>query len=315
MSLQHLGPLAHADGFTDPKAYAKHLMTQSGSSFTLGMKAMAKPRREAMFAIYGFCRVVDDIADEPGDRTEKKQLLAEWRKEIHALFDDNPHSLIGRALQEPVDRFLLPKKEFLLMIEGMETDVDGPVRAPGLYQLLEYTRRVAGTVGIMSIRIFGVTDVPARDRFALNLADAFQLTNILRDVEEDAEIGRLYLPKEILEVHGITSDDPMTVAHHNNLPAVCRDLGVLARERFTESRRALKDLKGQPVRSALLMMGVYETYLERMEKADFQRDPTIHKLSKWQKLALGLRYAFAFPDRPLPPPAQHVQPVAEIEPS
>ncbi|MEO1066069.1 MAG: squalene/phytoene synthase family protein [Pseudomonadota bacterium] len=310
-SLAHLGPIAQVETTDDPKAYAKHLMTKSRSSFTLGMKAMARPRREAMYAIYAFCRVVDDIADEPGSTAEKRDLLNAWRDEIAALYDGKPTSLIGKALAQPVERFELPKREFLLMIDGMEADVNGPIRAPSLTELLTYTRQVAGTVGILSIRIFGVDDTPARDRFALNLADAFQLTNILRDVEEDAEIGRLYLPSDMLHTHGITTDDPEAVASHPSLRFVCRDVGYIARERFNEARRALQDLNVAQARPALMMMGVYEGYLDQMEALDFRRDLDAMTLSKWAKLARGLRYAFAFPKRVMPDAATDVPPLAD----
>lgn len=313
MSLQHLRPIETHPIFDDPKAYAEHLMTQSRSSFTLGMKMLSKERREAIYAVYAFCRVVDDIADEAGDRDEKIALLQDWREEVNALYKGLPRSLIGRALAGPVSNFNIPKQEFNLMIEGMEADVHGPLRAPSLAELLGYTRRVAGTVGMMSIRIFGVHDVEARDRFALHLSDAFQLTNILRDVEEDANLGRLYLPREILHRHGIESDDPLVVASHHNLRAVCRDIGKIARARFDEARRALSSLEGEPVRTALIMMGVYEGYLERMETADFARDPAIHHMSKWQKLGRGLRYGFAFPKRTLPAPDKNTPPLATVE--
>lgn len=315
MSLTHLGPIAADADFDDPKAYAQHLMTKSRSSFTLGMKMMSRARREAIYAVYGFCRVVDDIADEQGAHAQKIQLLMEWREEIDRLYEERPTSLIGNALLEPIRRFAIPKQEFLLMIDGMEADVNGPVRTQTLDDLLAYTRRVAGTVGIMSIRIFGVSDVKARDRFALNLADAFQLTNILRDIEEDATIDRLYLPKTLLATHEIFEDDPKRVAAHPKLQEACRDIGHIARARFNEARRALDELKGQPVRPALIMMGVYEGYLDRMEAANFIRDPALHSMSKWQKLGRGLRYGFAFPKRPLNEPAFAVPPLAEIDPS
>ena len=315
MSLQHLRPIEEHKDFVDPKAYAEHLMAQSRSSFTLGMKMLSKERREAIYAVYAFCRVVDDIADEPGKKTEKGSLLKAWRREIDALYKGKPKSLIGKALAEPVAKFQIPKQEFILMIEGMEADVHGPLKAPSTGELLAYTRRVAGTVGMMSIRIFGVSDVEARDHFAIHLADAFQLTNILRDVEEDAEIGRLYLPREILVKYGIKSDDPLQVAGHPNLRAVCRDIGAIARARFNEARRVLADLEGEPVRTALIMMGVYEGYLDRMEAADFERDPALHTMSKWQKLSRGLRYGFAFPKREIEKPHCSVPAVASVKPS
>lgn len=312
MSLSHLGPIESHPAFSDPKAYAEHLMTRSGSSFTLGMKMLSKPRREAIFAVYAFCRAVDDIADEPGEKADKTALLQAWHTEVEALYRAMPASMIGKALLEPVQTFKIPKQEFILMIEGMEADVNGPLRAPSIEDLLGYTRRVAGTVGMMSIRIFGVSDAPARDPFALYLADALQLTNILRDIEEDAAIGRLYLPREILLAHGIANMEPDAVSRHANLRAVCRDLGRIARARFTEARRALDALQGEPVRPALIMMGVYEGYLERMEKADFARAASIRPMAKWRKLARGLRYGFAFPQRPLPARDTSVPPLASL---
>jgi len=312
MNLQHLRPIETHPSFDDPKAYTEHLMARSRSSFTLGMKMLAKERREAIFAVYAFCRVVDDIADEPGGRQEKSALLQGWREEIDALYKGAPRSLIGKALADPIKRYKIPEQEFLLMIDGMQTDVDGPLRAPSLDALLKYTRQVAGTVGMMSIRIFGVSNRLARDHFALHLSDAFQLTNILRDVEEDAGLGRLYLPREILHAHGIRSDDPQVVANHPGLQAVCRDVGKIARARFNEARRALFDLEGEPVRTALIMMGVYEGYLERMEAADFQRNSALHSMSKWQKLARGLRYGFAFPKRELPVIGETAPPLAKV---
>lgn len=287
-------------------------MTRSRSSFTLGMKTMNKSRREAIYAVYAFARVVDDIADEEGILNEKRTLLEAWRGEIDHLYNGTPQSLIGKALLGPVQLFSLPKQEFIFLIEGMETDVNGPVIAPSMEELLSYTRRVAGTVGMLSIRIFGVSDKEPRDRFALNLADALQLTNILRDVEEDAEIGRLYLPGPLLREHGISDINLQMIKDEVRIRQVCREVGKIARARFIEARKALLELKGEPVRPALMMMGVYETYLDRMEHHDFARDPALYKLTKWQKLGHGLRYAFIFPNRPLPDQSETVPPLASL---
>lgn len=315
MSLQEFAPIVSHDAFsgpTAPKDYVAHLLARSGSSFTLGMKMLARPRREAIFAVYAFCRVVDDIADEAGTRDEKRALLEAWKAEIAALYAGRPRSLIGRALAAPVAHFHLPEKEFLLMIKGMEADVNGPIQAPSLTDLLVYTRQVAGTVGMLAIRIFGVGNHGARDPFALYLADAFQLTNILRDIEEDAEIDRLYLPREILLAHGIESTDPKVVAAHSALVGVRRQLGAIARGRFNEARRALQSLEGEPVRAALIMMGVYEGYLDRMEAEGFSGPAARRSMPKWQKLVRGLHYGFAFPKRTLPAPDPAAPPLASV---
>ncbi len=312
MSLAQHGPIESHVNFDNPKAYAAHLMAQSGSSFTLGMKMLSKEKREAIFSIYAFCRAVDDIADEEGNINEKRLLLQNWRNEIEALFKGAPRSLIGRALLDPVKRYTLPKQEFLLMIEGMEKDVNGPVIAPSMDELLSYTRCVAGTVGMMAIRIFGVSDKKERDLFALHLADAFQLTNILRDIEEDAALGRLYLPLDLLEKHNITERDPIAVSKNPALPTLCKDLGTIARDRFNQARIFMHSLKGEPLRTAIIMMGVYETYLDKMEEEGFKRNPSLYKLSKGQKLLYGLRYGFLFPKRTLSQAPIIIPPIAKI---
>lgn len=315
MSLAHLGPIASHHQYEEPKAYAEYLMSKAGSSFAFGMRMLPEQRRAGIFAVYAFCRVVDDIADEPGEVAEKKALLKAWREEIDLLYKGTPASLVGRALLQPVNDYKIPKQEFLLMIDGMEADVDGPLIVETMTDLLSYTRQVAGTVGMMSIRIFGVSDKPARDVFALNLADAFQLTNVLRDVDEDADINRLYLPRDLLKEHGINLFEPKAVAENPNLRPVRRVIGKLARARFNAARRALEDLPGEPLRSALIMMGVYETYLERMEVVDFDRDESKLKMSKLEKVWHGLRYAWFFPKRPIHDSQQIDYPLADIEPS
>lgn len=182
---------------------ATQSVKKSGTSFAAGMAILPRPRRAAMHAIYAFCREVDDIADdERMSAGEKHARLDEWRREIDRLYAGRPALPAGVALLEPVRAYDLPKNEFLMMIEGMEMDADGPIVAPSFDRLFAYTRRVAGAVGLLSMPVFGAPKGAASDRFALALGDALQLTNILRDVAEDAKIGRVYLPAELLERHG-----------------------------------------------------------------------------------------------------------------
>ena len=198
-------------GTLTPEAAALHareVVTKSGTSFGLGMKILPKARREAMFAIYAFCREIDDIADEGGTHAEKIAGLNGWRDEIERLYAGAPTYPTARALAGPIEQFDLPKEEFILLIEGMEMDANGPVVAPSWEELFAYCRRVAGAVGLLSMRAFGAPNNQTADRFALSLADALQTTNILRDVREDAEMGRLYLPRPLLEKYEIPTDDP-----------------------------------------------------------------------------------------------------------
>ncbi len=192
---------------------ATQSVKKSGTSFAAGMAILPRPRREAMHAIYAFCRDVDDIADDPAmSVAEKRARLAEWRREIDRLYEGAPTFPAAIALMEPMRVFDLPRAEFLMMIEGMEMDAEGPIVAPALERLFAYTRRVAGSVGLLSMPTFGAPKGAASDRFALALGDALQLTNILRDVAEDAAIGRLYLPAELLEKHCAPKDAAEVVA-------------------------------------------------------------------------------------------------------
>ncbi len=297
-SLSCLLPSQMAPG-CDPIAIASEITSRSGTSFGAGMAILPKPRRDGMRAIYAFCRQVDDIADGDFSMPEKEAALSAWRSEIERLYQGAPQSAIGHALLRPMQDYGLPKDEFILMIEGMEMDAHGPIVAPSRDQLAAYTRRVAGSVGIMSIRTFGAWIGDVSDHFALSLADAFQLTNILRDIEEDAAIGRLYLPREVLAAHGLPIDDVSAIPGHPALPALCRELGSEARRHYDEARRLAAAHSRAKLRPALLMMGAYEGYLDRMEALDWQRGTGEPLLSKRSKLLRGLKYAVAGPGRVL----------------
>jgi squalene synthase HpnD len=280
----------------DPIALATEITARSGTSFSAGMAILPKPRRHAMRALYAFCRVVDDIADGDFPQEEKRAALSAWRGEIDALFAGKPVSAVGRALSEPIKRYDLPKAEFIHMIDGMQTDADGPVVAPSGHALALYTRQVAGSVGTLSMRIFGAWRGEVSERFALSLADALQITNILRDVEEDARIGRIYLPIEALSAHGIPPV-PETIADHPALPAIRQEFGLEARALYDQARLLATRHSRAQLRPALMMMGAYEGYLDAMEARGW-RDIDGLGLSKREKLLRGLRYAWIGPGQP-----------------
>ena len=156
----------------------------SGSSFYAAMRILPKAQREAMFAIYGFCRQVDDIADSTGPREERRAALEAWRSGIDALYQGQPTAQT-RDLLQPVRQFGLDKDDFLAVIDGMEMDVLADIRAPSWAELDLYCDRVASAVGRLSVRIFGLAPEPGRE-LAHHLGRALQLTNILRDLDEDA---------------------------------------------------------------------------------------------------------------------------------
>lgn len=276
------------------RAHVRAVVARSGTSFGLGMRILSRTRRDAMFALYAFCREIDDIADEGGSEAEKLAALEDWRAEIDRLYAGAPAKPTSIALSEHIARFDLPREEFLLLIEGMEMDARGPVLAPDWSTLRAYCRRVAGAVGMISIRIFG-DGSPAAERFALALGEALQLTNILRDVADDARIGRLYLPRELLETHGVKANSPAEVAADSRTAAVCAELAVEARGRFKAAREALEELDWRVMRPALIMMGMYEGLLERMEARGWRDGLEPVRLSKGEKVLRALRYAFVPP--------------------
>lgn len=279
----------------DPAAYATAVTRASGTSFAAGMGILPPARRAGMHAVYAFCRIVDDIADGPWAPAEKHEALDAWRAEIRALYAGNPVSTVGAALAPHIGAYDLPQEEFLAMIDGMAMDADGPIIAPPRTTLALYTRRVAGTVGMLSIRIFGAWQGAESDRFALALGDALQLTNIIRDVEEDAEIGRVYLPAELLAAHGLGGAAPAEVSRSARLPEIREALGQEAQAHYDEARRLAPLHRRRALRPALMMMGAYEGYLQRIEALGWRLDPAQPLMSKWGKLVRGLRYAFLGP--------------------
>lgn len=284
--------LATAISPEDARRHAEDTVKRSKTSFGPGMRILSKARREGMYAVYAFCREVDDIADEGGTRHEKLAALGAWRAEIDRLYDSAPQTPTGVALLAPVRAFDLPKEEFILMIEGMEMDAKGPVIAPTLEELAAYTRRVAGAAGQLSMPVFGAPKGKASDDFAISLGDALQLTNILRDIEQDAGEGRLYLPRELLEKNGCPLT-PEEISTAPGLPAVRAEIADMARRKFAGARLALNSLDWRVLRPALLMMGVYERYLDKMTARGWANGQARVTLSKGEKALIALRWLFA----------------------
>ena len=278
-----LGPVSA--GFARRRE-VRRIVAESGSSFAAGMQVLPRRRREAIFAVYAFCRVVDDIADAHGPAAEKREALAQWSEEIERVYRRAPRTLVGEELARAVDGFGLPRQEFHLILEGMGMDAEGMI-APDPQRLERYVRCVAGAVGLLSMRIFGAWRGDVSRRFALSLARAMQFTNILRDVEEDACLGRLYLPAPVLAATGIPSD-PALAWNHPALPEARRLLGLVARSQFRRADGARRGHSWPRILPALVMMGPYERMLAEME-ADWTRAPT--RRPGWRKAADGLACA------------------------
>ncbi len=262
----------------------------SGSSFYAAMRILPRAQREAMFQIYDFCRQVDDIADSDGPRDARLAALQQWRDDVDALYQGQPPARL-RDYAASVQRFGLKREDFLAIIDGMEMDVPQDIRAPDLATLDLYCDRVASAVGRLSVRVFGLAEADGI-LLAHHLGRALQLTNILRDIDEDAGIGRLYLPLEGLLHAGITSTDPAKVTIDPALPKVCVPLVALARTHFEKADEIMRRNPRRVVRAPRIMSKYYRAILELLVARGFAAPRAPVRLKKMAKLLILLRHAF-----------------------
>lgn len=259
------------------------------SSFYWAMRLLPRARRDAMFAIYDYCRLLDDIADGAAARDDKRARLAVMRGAVAALFETGValHPTLA-ALTPAIRRYELPRAELEALIDGMDMDVDAPLAAPSMAELELYCRRVAGAVGRLAVRVF---ERPDADRLALLLGEALQLTNILRDVGEDAELGRLYLPAEVLAGAGIAARGPRGVLTHPALPAACRALAGIAERRYVEAETELARIGHTRLWPAVAMMATYRVQLARLVRAGWRHPEAPPRLGNLAKLWIAVRAA------------------------
>lgn len=261
----------------------------AGSSFYAAMRILPREQRDAMFQIYSFCRQVDDIADSDGPREERLAALAAWRDDIDALYAGHPPARV-HAYAAPVEKFGMRREDFLAIIDGMEMDVPADIRAPDDNTLELYCDRVASAVGRLSVRVFGLPDDDGI-LLAHHLGRALQLTNILRDIDEDAAIGRLYLPREMLYHAGITSTDPQSVIINPALPKVCAPLVARAREHFQKADEIMGRNARRVVRAPRIMSKYYRKILELLVVRGFALPRNPVRLGKAARIAILLQYA------------------------
>jgi squalene synthase HpnD len=269
---------------------ADYNSTASGSSFYSAMRILPASQREAMFQIYSFCRKVDDIADSDGPRPERLAALQQWRDDIDALYRGDPPDHL-KDYVATVKKFDLQREDFIAVIDGMEMDVPQDIRAPDMATLDLYCDRVASAVGRLSVNVFGM---PREDGVLLahHLGRALQLTNILRDIDEDAGLGRLYLPREALFHAGITSTDPVKVVADRALPKVCAPIAERAKKHFAEADIIMKRNRRRAVRAPRIMGKYYGTILELLLNRGFAAPREPVRVSKITKLGIVFRYAF-----------------------
>jgi len=262
----------------------------SGSSFYQAMRILPQAQRDAMFAIYSFCRQVDDIADARGPRDQRLAELAAWRADIVALYGGSltPRT---RDLAKPMRNYGLEQADFLAVIDGMEMDVIADVRAPAWSELDLYCDRVASAVGRLSVKIFGLESKRGR-QLAHHLGRALQLTNILRDLDEDAAAGRLYLPQEALAGAGIDATDPSIVLASPALGHACTQVIGAARNHFDLADQIMSSAPRRAVRAPRMMGAVYRLILERMAARGFAPPRRPIRLGRPRLVWIVMRYAF-----------------------
>jgi len=260
-----------------------------GSSFYAALRILPAQQREAMFQVYAFCRAVDDIADRDSPRAQRLAELVRWRQDIAGLYQgrDTPEHLISLALV--IRRFGLDQQDFDAIIDGMVMDTERDIRAPDWATLDLYCDRVASAVGRLSVRIFEVPAAQGRP-LAHHLGRALQLTNILRDLDEDAAIGRLYLPREALAEAGVTDGEPSEAVLHPNIAQACAPLLRRAREHFAQASHIMDRCRRAVVRSPRLMASVYEAILDQIEQRGLTAPRTRARVSRAKLLLAVLRH-------------------------
>jgi phytoene synthase len=260
------------------------------SSFALGMASLPAARRRAQHALYAFCRAVDDIADAPIPEAEKRRFLAEWRGKL-----DTPDCALSREFAAAAAAFALPRDEAEAMIAGMETDATPGLRLPDMAAFDLYCRRVAGSVGAMSVRIFGAPDAEA---FGLSLGRTLQIVNVLRDLDEDAARGRVYLPRDVLAAEGlppaVLDGDARALLADPRIAGAARALAACAEAGFAEAEAMLRGLDPRPLLPARIMLWGYRRLLARLIARGFglPRDrPRLTRAEKARMAAFALRLA------------------------
>jgi squalene synthase HpnD len=263
--------------------------TAAVSSFSWEMHLLPVERRRALYALYAFCREVDGIADGEASHALKQTFLSNWRGEIAHLYGGRPRNAVTLGLSKAVQLYGLQCHDFLAIIDGAEMKVQTDIRAPSFAQLDRYCERVAVAAGRLSVRVFG-EETSAGERVAAELGRALQLTNILRDLAEDAKRHRLYLPRELLHAHGIFATTPSWVLAQPALPEVCRDLAARAERHYAAAAEAIAACPRSTMRPAAVMLGINRALLHELLACGWQQLDEPVRISFWRKLTLVLRH-------------------------
>jgi len=274
---------------SSPDAYVEAMVKRAGTSFFWGMRRLEPARRRGVFAVYAFCRDVDDVADGDLPLDQKIELLAAWRSEVEKIFDGTATHPISQTIIETLKHFDLQCQDFLDVIDGMEMDAHPRVRIKDINELELYCDRVACAVGRLCVPIFGLKHDEGIE-LSRSLGLALQLTNILRDVSEDAGRDRVYLPADMLDVAGAAGPGIEDVLTAPRLGDVCANLAERAGHYFQQAREITEDADPIAARPAVMMMEVYHrVYLRLLKRGWSDLDQGVG-LSKFSKVMIAIRY-------------------------
>lgn len=251
-----------------PDEYCQDKAAKSGSSFYYSFRFLPAQQRQAIIALYAFCREVDDTVDEISDTGIARAKLEWWREEIQRTFQGLPTHPVGLSLQSALRNFDLHEEYFMEIIDGMAMDLE-QFSYPEFKQLALYCHRAASVVGLLSVEIFGYQDRKTLN-YAENLGMALQLTNIIRDVREDAERGRIYLPQDELQKFNVKADDLLALKSSPELIELLKFQTARAKQYYQEALQLLPDSDRYTQRTGLIMATIYEATLDEIVKDNFQ---------------------------------------------
>ncbi len=273
----------------DAQAYCTAVTKRSGSNFYYSFLFLPKPRRDAMYTIYAFCKEVDSAVDEPPPGSAPQDQLRRWRAELDAAYHGTPASPVTISLADHANRLAIPQEYFSELINGVEMDLTTP-RYATFHDLSLYCYRVASVVGLICLHIFGTTSARARE-YAINLGMAFQLTNILRDVGNDAERGRIYLPQEDLARFQCSEKELLRRKLSPQFVELMRFESARAHSFYAHAREALQALPAQERRAlavAEIMRGVYSRILRHIDRSGYNVFGSRLTLSMPHRLTVAL---------------------------
>jgi 15-cis-phytoene synthase len=273
-----------------PDEYCAQKVAQSGSSFYYSFRLLPPPRRTAISALYAYCREVDDAVDEVPDPGVARVKLAWWRTEVDAIFTGTPQHPVALALAKAVERYSLAQSNLLTVIDGMQMDLE-KARYVDFAELETYCDRVAGVVGLMSASIFGYEDASTLV-YARKLGVAFQLTNIIRDVGEDARRGRIYLPQDELARFGVAPSDVLRAHSSPAFVELMRFQTERARAWYDSALAALPARDRRAQRAGLAMAAIYRTLLDEIARDGYQVLDRRIALTPLRKLWIATRAAW-----------------------